>query len=274
MFKAYMNLLFKRREFIFCFLFMTITSLGLFLYDCFVQYGADVGTVLSADKLFIGRNYGNPIYILLQFILPLIIVLPFCDISVFEKSTNITPALLTRAGRKTYFRSQLFVSGISSWLVVFIPFMLNFILGLIAFPLHSVNTTTATVGGIYSDYYGAYLDKILFPEIFSINAYLYNFILLLLLCLYCSLCSMLVYTMSYFFKGNRIILLFFAFIINNFLIITTDMTGFSVSPFDYLFSYSTNYIKSELFILLLFAFMIISIILLAPKCQKKLCELK
>lgn len=273
MFKAYMNLLFKRKEFNYSFLFMTIISLGLFLYDCLVQYGADVGTVLSADKLFIGRNYNNPIYIILQFILPLIIVIPFSDISSFEKNANITPAVLTRTGRRTYFRSQLFVSGISSWFVVFIPFMLNFILGMIAFPLNSINTTTAIVGGIYSDYYGAYLDKILFPEIFSINAYFYNFILLLLLCLFCSLCSMLIYTISYFLKSNRIFLLFLAFIINNFFIIATDTIGFSISPFDYLFSYSIDYVQTEAFILFLFAFMIILIFLLAPKCEKKLCEL-
>ncbi len=274
MFNAYLNLFFKRKEFIYCFLFMTTTSLGLFLYDCFIQYGADVGNVLSADKLFIGRNYGNPIYILLQFILPLIIVIPFSDISSFEKNANITPVILTRSDRKIYFRSQLFVSGISSWFVVFIPFMLNYILGLIAFPLNSVNTTTAIVGGIYSDYYGVYLDKILFPKIFSINAYFYNFILLLLLCSYCSLCSMLIYTISYFFKGNRVLLLFFAFIINNFLIIVTDTIGFSISPFDYLFSYSTGYVKSELFLVFLFGFMIVTIVLLATKCEKKLCELE
>ena len=274
MFKAYMNLLLKRREFNYSFLFMTIISLGLFLYDCLVQYGADVGNILSADKLFIGRNYNNPLYIVLQFILPLIIVLPFSDISSFEKNANITPVVLTRAGRKTYFRAQLFLSGISSWFVVFIPFMLNFILGVIAFPLNSINTSTARVGGIYSEYYGKYLDKILFPKIFSVNAYFYNFIFLLLLCLFCSLCSMLIYTLSYFLKGNRIFLLFLLFIINNFLIIATDTIGFSISPFDYLFSYSIGYEKSEAFIFLLFAFMIILIFLLAPKCEKKLCELK
>lgn len=274
MFKAYLNLLFKRKEFIFSFLFMTIISLGLFLYNCFVLYGADVGNVLSADKLFIGRNYSNPIYLLLQFILPLIIVLPFSDIAAYEKAANISPILLTRAGAKKYFHSQLLVSGISSWFVVFIPFMLNFILCLIAFPLQSINTTLAIVEGIYNNYYGADLDKILFPKMFSINPYLYNFVILLLLCFYCSLCAMLVYVISYFYKGNRIFLLLFAFIVNNFLIIITDMTGLSISPFDYLFSYSTGYMKSEIFLLALFFFMIASILFLAPKCKKKLCDLK
>lgn len=274
MFKAYLSLLFKRKEFNFSFLFMTIISLGLFLYNCFVQFGADIGVVLSADKLFIGRNDENPIYILLQFILPLIIVLPFSDIAAYEKATNISPILLTRAGAKKYFRSQLLVSGISSWFVVFVPFMLNFILCLIAFPLQSINTSTAIVEGIYSDYYGVHLDKILFPEIFSINPYLYNFVILLLLCFYCSLCAMLVYITSYFLKGNRILLLFLAFIVNNFLIIITDMTGLSISPFDYLFSYSPSYTKSEIFLFGLFFVLIASILFLTPKCEKKLCELK
>lgn len=277
MFKAYLKLLLKRREFIFAFTFMTIISLGAFLYDCFIQYGVDVGIALSADKLFIGRGNSdtNTLYLVLQFIIPLVIVLPFSDIAVFESNANITPVLLTRADRKSYFRCQLLISGLSSWIVVFIPFILNFILCLIAFPLESINTSTAVVSGIYDDYYGEALDIVLFPELFSINPYLYNFIILLLLCAFCSLCSMLIYTISYFFKTNRLFLLFFAFIINNFLIIITNATNFSISPFDYLFSYTnTFYVKSELFLLLLFVIMILSILVLAPKCVKRLCELK
>lgn len=277
MFKAYFNLLLKRREFIFSFLFMIAISLGSFIYNCFMQYGADVGIALSADKLFIGRGNSdtNILYLVLQFIIPLIIVLPFSDIASFESNANITPVLLTRADRKSYFRCQILISGLSAWIVVFIPFILNFILCLIAFPLESINTSTATVSGIYDDYYGKALDVILFPELFSINPYLYNFIILLLLCLFCSLCSMLIYTISYFFKGNRIFLLFFAFIVNNFLIIITNSTNFSISPFDYLFSYTnTFYVKSEPFLLLLFVLMIVLIVVLAPKCVKRLCELK
>lgn len=273
MYKAYFHLLLKRKEFIFSFLFMLTISLGLFLYDCFLQYGADVGEFLSADKLYIGRSCDNPLYLILELILPLVIVLPFSDMALYEKNANMHPVIFARGKQRSYFLSQLFISGISAWLVIFIPFFVNFILCLIAFPLHSVNNTVYGTFAIDNGYYGTWLKNEPFQGLFAVNVYFHSLFYLLLLSLFSALCAMVVYCLSYFLRGNKIFLTFFAFLINNFLIIISDYKDFSVNPYDYLFSLSPIE-KYKWYLLILFSVMLFSIIILSPFCKKKLCDLK
>lgn len=273
MFQSYLRLLLKKKEFVFSFLFMLAISLGLFLYDCFLQFGADAGAVLSADKLFVGRENDNPLYIILQFILPLIIVLPFSDIALYEKNTNISPVVISRGGQKAYFNAQLLVSGISAWLVIFVPFFINFILDLVAFPYQSVNDSLFVSVAIDSTYYSSLLDLSMFQKLFSINVYLYNLFYLFLLSLFCGLCAMFTYCISYFIKGNRIFLNFLLFLINNFLIIISQFIGVSIAPFDYLFSLSSM-TKLNWFFYAMFAFLIFAIAILSPICKKKLRNLR
>lgn len=273
MYKAYISLMFRRREFIFSFLFMTAISIGQFLFCCMKMKGLDIGQTLSADKLFIGRAYENDFYTVLQFILPLLIVLPFGDIAVQEGKNNTRPVVLTRMTPKQLVGSQALAAGIGGGAVVFAPFLMNFILGLIAFPLKSVNTSLYSVDVDLDVYMGKGLDKILFPGLFMANPYLYNFIIMLLLAAFCALCAALIYLISYFLRG-KIILLFLAFLVNTLLIIITNKTEICIAPFEYLFSYTELYDKLPFFLPLIFAGTIGLIALLIPGCAKKLTVLR
>lgn len=270
-----MKLLFRRREFMISFVLGMLLSLGLFLVNCTKQYGLDKVAYLSADKLFIGRSYNNSIFILLEFLLPLIVVMPFADIFISDYKNNTLPCVIARAKPSKYYFGQMLCSGLSAFIVVFIPFIINFALNLIAFPAESVNYSFYALSAPQSPYYALYMDTIQFPEIFIANPYLYNIVFLFLLSAFCSLLAMITYQASYFISGNKVLLLSLPFIINNFLIILTEiLPGINISPFAYLFSYDDSYNKSLWYLILIFLIMILFIIVASPKCIKRLSNLR
>lgn len=165
----------------FSFLFMLAISLMQFVSCCKKMYGLDVGQILSADKLFIGRAYENGYYTVLQFILPLTVVLPFSDIALQEEKNNTLPVILTRQEPKKTVICQMLVSAFGSFITVFVPFSINALLSLTAFPINSVNTSLYSVSALNDVYYSSALDNILLPNLFLQNPYAYNFVFLLLL---------------------------------------------------------------------------------------------
>lgn len=274
MYKSYISLMLKRREFIFSFIFMMLLSVAHFIFCCAKMYGTDIGQVLSADKLFIGRAYENDFYTILQFILPLIIVLPFCDIALQEEKNNSLPVILTRIKPLNLVFSHMLSAALGAFLVVFIPFFVNFILALIAFPINSTNTSIYIVDAISDVYYSEAIKNILFPELFLMNSYIYNFIFMILISVFCGITAALLYLISYYLRKNRVVFLFLAFIVNNFLIIFTNKTGVCIAPFEYLFAFSEVYVKISWYLPVLFLVIVASIMLLVPRCAKKLISLR
>lgn len=274
MYKLYIRLMFKRKEFMFSFLFMLAISLMQFVSCCKKMYGLDVGQILSADKLFIGRAYENGYYTVLQFILPLTVVLPFSDIALQEEKNNTLPVILTRQEPKKTVICQMLVSAFGSFITVFVPFSINALLSLTAFPINSVNTSLYSVSALNDVYYSSALDNILLPNLFLQNPYAYNFVFLLLLGFFCALLGALLYLGSYYLHKNQIAFLFLVFLINNFLIIFTNKTGICVAPFEYLFAFTEIYEKLTWYAPFLFLLPCILIFLLIPKCAKKLISLR
>jgi len=271
MIKSQIKLLWKRREFILTFFIMTVISLGSFLFNCFRQNGFDVMQALSADKLFIGRSYNNELFILLQFLLPLLAVIPFSDSYLLEKQLNILPCLLTRTSATRYLFAKMAAVSLSAAAVVFVPFLLNFILGLIAFPAESINYSFHALASVDSTYRSSYAENILFPELFFKNPYLYNFVFLLLLTAFCALLAVITFQVSFTFTRNKILLLALPFIGNNFLIIVGAFgLGLNPSPFSYLFSFDDPPGKFAPYLPFLFAAMLAAVIFLTPRCLNRL----
>ena len=265
------KLLFKSKEFALTLAGMIALSVYVFLSFCASLYGADDVFVLSADKTFILRSESNQLSAILPFLLPLVIVIPFADSYVVDKQYYILPSIMSRTTGKNYFFSKMLVVALSAGTVIFIPFAVNILLGLLAFPVKSSNYSLYALSGNQSIYYTYYMDSILFPEMFVKNPYLYNFVFLCLLTVFCMLCACLIYTISYFIKNNRILLLSLAFIVNNFIVIFSNaINSIELSPFAYLIPLNNVRYKPIGFLFFLFAAIIFFIILLSPACIKKL----
>ena len=272
--QAQMKLLRVRKEFLISFFCMLVISIASFSINCVQQYGLDVTQYLSADKLFIGRAYSNDFFTFLQFLLPLLFVLPFADSYITDRRHYILPAILSRASAKQYYFSKLSCVGLSTGTVVFLPFLLNFLLGLIAFPMTSTNYSHFSLSADQSPYYTSYMKEILFPGLFVDHPYLYNFIFLLLLTVFGMRCAVVTYQLSFLIVKNRIVLLCLPFLLNNFLILFAQYTPVDISPFDYLFSFNNAPHKQPFMLAVFFGVLILAVVCLTPVCLKKLREIE
>jgi len=171
MFTQQLRLLLRRKEFLFVLGGMLLLALAVFAVQCFQLFGADTTNYLSADKLFIGRADSSDFYIFIPYLLPLMLALPFADSYITDKQHNILPLMLTRAKHRDYFLSKLSVAALAGGLVIFVPFLINFLLGLAAFPPESVNYSLYGMSSDQSYYYASYMDQILFPTLFAASPY-------------------------------------------------------------------------------------------------------
>lgn len=269
------NLMYKRREFQITFFVMMLISIVAFIVACIQNYSADLTRVLSADKTFILRDLGSDFLFLLVYILPIFVVLPFADSYYTDLKENIIPLVVTRIGATKYFFSKLNAVAISSIAVTFVPFSVNYFLGLIAFPLTSTNFHKASPSAEQTFYYSEdILENILFPEIFVNHPYLYNLIFMILLTVYLMLCAILVYELSYHIDKGRLFILSVLFVANDVLILlaNTPILGefFELAPNTYFTAYDITPRKSINYMIFLFVAIIAAIICLMPGCISKL----
>lgn len=269
------KLMYKRREFQLTFFIMMLVCIAAFVVSCIQNYSVDLTRVLSADKTFILRDLGSNFLFLLVYILPVFVVLPFADSYYTDQKENIVPLVVTRTGVKKYFFSKLYSVAISSTIVTLIPFSVNYILGLIAFPLVSTNFHKASPSAEQAFYYSDNtLSHILFPEIFVNHPYLYNLIFMFLLTLFLVICSILVYELSYYIDKSRLFILSMLFITNDVLILLSNtpiIGGFiELSPSSYFTAYDITPNKSIGYLIFLFVSIIVAIICLIPGCISKL----
>ncbi len=269
------KLMYKRREFQLTFFLMMLICIAAFVFACIQNYSADLTRVLSADKTFILRDLGSDFLFLLVYILPVFAVLPFADSYYTDQKENIVPLVVTRTGVKKYFFSKLYSVAISSAIVTFIPFSVNYILGLIAFPLTSTNFIKASPSAEQTDFYSDNtMENILFPKTFVNHPYLYNLIFMVLLTLFLMICSILVYELSYYIDKGRIFILSALFVANDVLILlaNTSIAGdfLELAPNCYFTAYDITPRKSVGYMVFLFVSIIVAIICLIPGCISKL----
>ena len=274
LFQSQIRQLRSRKEFLISFFCMMVLAVGSFVFNCIQQYGADVTRYISADKLFLGRNGSNDLAVLLPFLLPLLFVLPFADSYITDRQHYILPAILSRASERQYYFSKLSCVALSAGAVIFVPLLLNFLLGLVAFPLTSTNYAFISSPGSEGAYYTYHMKEILFPGLFVDHPYFYDLVFLLMLTAFCVICAVVTYQCSFLIAKNRIVLLCLPFLLNNFLILFAQYTPINISPFDYLIAFNDAPHKRPFMLLVFFGVMLLAAALLTPVCLKKLREIE
>jgi hypothetical protein len=235
------------------------------------MFSQDRLELLSADQLFIGRS--NIYSITIRLLLPLIAVIPFADSYFVEKKNNLLPVLISRSSRRQYYFSKLFVVFISSVIVIAVPLLINMMLNSIAFPVSSLRDST----GWSSDetwYRDAFLeDRILFPNLFILHPYLYNFVFTAMLSLFSGLVGVFSYAASYFVKKNRVFVIALFFIINSVLELLSFVTedfGVVIAPFKYLFAWDVTLGKSMMTFAMIVLVTLSAIVIMTGRSIKKL----
>lgn len=270
--KFQMRLLWRTPAFCLTMGLMCLLSIGVFCVLSFPYYGMDFIAVPAADRMYIGRG-GLSVTYILRALLPLIVTLPFADSYFCEKKKNMLPVLLTKYKTSAdYYFSKGAAVFVSAALVVFVPFLLNMLLNLIAFPITSIadGTNLSTDCAMY--YVEPYVTSALFPRLLVLHPYLYNFLFCIAISGFSGLLGVTAYILSYFVKRNRIWVLVSVFIANNFLTMLSGMFEPKVNFafFNYLFAYDETEGKRLWVFFLLLAAVLTALIVLSRKAVAKL----
>lgn len=119
--------------------------LGLFIlfvmYDMYLCYGLtflagapDKSIWIPAAASYLsGNSHGHVPQMLLEWILPLYLLVVYGDSFIREHKYHYTQILITRTGRKEVYKAKFITAFISGFLVFMIPLILNYIAALILF---------------------------------------------------------------------------------------------------------------------------------------------
>ncbi len=125
--KTQFALMVNKRNFWFgMFLFLSYCIIS-YLYSLYIYSGYDVASIRNAASLFIG-NENTPFYSYFKSLYPFAIILPFSFSHFDDTSLEVNLYYYSRIGKKNFVLSKAIVSFLGSFLIVFIPFIINILL--------------------------------------------------------------------------------------------------------------------------------------------------
>lgn len=200
------------KSFLISMMFALMYCITEFIINAVMYFGEDINAVWSSAYLSACADFTIYPFEIFKSIYPLIVVLPFACSYINEKSRNLLPAVFCRVSKKEYYYSKLVAVFISGVIVIFIPFIINYILNLIAFPLNS-NIDFSGAPEISSHMFLTYIDEMMFGKLFLINPNIYILFYIFVASFFGGLIATAVFQFSFFFNRYSIIITCSAFIV-------------------------------------------------------------
>lgn len=273
-FKTQINLMLKRTSFKVSLSAMCLGSVLFFIINCIQEYGKLSFNVHAAKYMFLCGGLPSIINFIFSIIFPLVVVIPFSDTFFEERKNKTVEFCLIRYNNSAYYFSKLLAVFFSGFIIIFIPFVLNYLLNFIAFPLDSsIDYTNISISnsGVYST---GINTLVLFKNLFAKNMYIYNFLHILLMSVTGAFMAVIVYQFSFFYKSSRIILLCSFFVIYQLYNIALSGTGLnSFCIINYMLPSSFFTGQSILGLALTYTLLILTAILPIPFAKRKLREI-
>ncbi len=268
-----LNLVFKKRSFLFAFSAALLFSVLSFVLACFNYYGHEINEIPSAEKLFLWGSDSDAVFLMLYYIMPVLCVLPFADSFITENERNMLPVFLPRVGVKKYLSGKLLAVAVSAFLVVCVPLLLNLVLCMITFPVEINNFSQISADQAW--YFSPFrMEKLLFPAATISHPYLLCLISVILTGIFCALMAVLSCEFSFFFCRSRVLILALFFIVNTLLTILSSVAGSEkiscFAPFYYLTLFNSEDGKALWFLPLLFFVPLVLIAVLCLPCAKRI----
>lgn len=236
-------------------------------------HNADINTIPAAYSFFLGSRYigiFNKIYYMLM---PLFVVIPFADSYFTDRENHTIFVLLSKSTLKQYYFSKLTCVFISGEVIVFIPLFVSFLLNMVVFPTNSTVEFLNGFGQIQNQLYTVYpadFLPIFFYHLFCTNQYLYELMYLLIASLFGGLLATIVFQISFFFKGNKILLNCLLFIVCNLLSIVLSVSKINLGLQYYIYAGYTGCGQSYIGFVIILISCLICAFLPIPICIKRL----
>lgn len=200
-----LKLMFRRKQFIITMTAMVLFSVAAFIMNCLSEFSRSTIDVRAAKYMYLGSDFGGPLFFVFSILFPLIAVLPFADSFYEDRKRNTTDFCLSRMSNNSYYFSKFIAVFISGFLIVAVPLLINMILNFIAFPLDSsINGTN--MSNINSHLFDTVIKTGIFQDLFAKNMDLYNLLFLFLCAVACGLIAVVVFQLSFFFTSSQIFL--------------------------------------------------------------------
>lgn len=211
----------KRLEFKLMLLCLFIISIGTFWVDCYNYYGRNLCNLRSAYELGIIQSLNFKIILqLLIVILPIISCVIYSDSYYKDYKSGIYKTILTKVEKMNYFLSKAVVNFFITFLVFFIPLVINQILYCIAFPckgyFNNYGLPYYDIG--YTNFNSLYVLDLLRIK----SPLLYNLTYILNISLFAGTFALLVFSFQLYYKRNGFMIPVGVFIIYIMLSILID----------------------------------------------------
>lgn len=236
-------------------------------------HNADINTVPAAYSFFLGSGYVDIFNKIYYVLMPLIVVIPFADSYYTDRENHTIYAILSKCTLNQYYYSKLICVFSSGVIVIMIPLLINFLLNLSVFPFNSTVEFLNGFGQIQNQLYTVYPEEFLpifFYHLFCTNQYLYELVYLLIASLFGGLLAAIVFQISFFYKGNKILLNCLLFIINNLLSIVSARLPINLNLQSYIYAGYTGNGQSYLGFAIILIICLACIILTIPINIKRL----
>lgn len=212
-------------------------------------HNADINTIPAAYSFFIGSGYVEMFNKIYYVLMPLIVVIPFADTYYTERENHTIYAILSKCTLRQYYFSKLICVFSSGVMIIMIPLLINFLLNTAVFPVHSTVEYLNGFGQIQNQLYTVYPEEFLpifFYHLFCTNQYLYELAYLLIASFFGGLLATITFQVSFFYKGNKILLNCLLFIIVNLLSIISTELPINLNLQNYIYAGYMGYGQSYL----------------------------
>ena len=139
-------------------------------------------------------------YSLYYIVLPLVVSFGAGTGYIFDTESGLRQILLTKSRRKTYYLILIITTFLSGFILVFLPFLVNLVLSLIAFPLDS---TTFYANNISMNQI-LWIDNLVFKTLHINNPLIYSLLYCLIPAVVGGLLSCITLCFSFFYQKNVI----------------------------------------------------------------------
>lgn len=178
--KVQIKLMFQRKEFWLILIGSELFAIGAFLYTL-----THNDMLYDANSLYMGMGYSN-FWSIYSVLFPFLIVLPFSSSYLEERENHIYEVYAYKMKKTNYLFHKLFVSFLSNFIVIFLPFLTNLVLCNCFLP-HNRKTPLGEITSmdfqrtIYgtNHLYLTYTPEMPMVSIFQKSPFLYNFLMLL-----------------------------------------------------------------------------------------------
>lgn len=210
----------KRTEFkiasiaVFCAIFLDYIIL------CKGYYGSALSKVMSASNGTILTNLvKTPLSPIIGILLPLTVSIVYSDSYLEERKWGLTNFINTRISKEKYILAKAISIAIVSFLIIFIPLLINELLAIIAFPIQGHNTF-----GLPDYKKLSYIDPgIILNKLQIYYPYTNILIFIIIRSLFASSFALISFGISLFNKTNKYLVILSSMIINTLIMIVLNV---------------------------------------------------